>query len=488
VGHNFTELGLQKFDYTAYSQDSWGNINSVSRNTAFVVPNAPQIVFVDEIPPVTPVSGASKSVTFTFDVYDENSALSSSGYNDLNFSTLKAKFTRGSIERESLDGACFNISDYGDDNTIVQCTVKMKYFDEPGNWNISVEIQDKIGNLVTNESTYFHYNYATYMTVTPLNWENLGTGSLNVFSESPMRIFNRGNQKINSLEISAVNLNGSIIVEEVIDVGNFSVNLTKIDGSCAGNQLSHNVPVSVDDSVLDFGEDSFYDLYFCIGKVPEVSFQEYTSIWVIEPINFILSLVKSFNLFNLEIFAFAVGIVVRKRKKKVSDLRKKLKRKYGLKVDDLLSLDKDLKESGLNIDEFFEEVKEERELEIQIPIVIFRHNIGPAEVLCKYLKENKNMRFSEIGNLINRDERTVWINYRNALKKKENKMRSRGEIFVSVKIFADRKLSILESIVNYLKNQGLKNLEIAELLGKDQRNIWTLYSRVKKKLELEIKN
>ena len=38
-----------------------------------------------------------------------------------------------------------------------------------------------------------------------------------------------------------------------------------------------------------------------------------------------------------------------------------------------------------------------------------------------------------------------------------------------------------ESVVNYLKQEGFKNSEIAEILGKDQRNIWTLGERARRK-------
>ncbi len=49
-------------------------------------------------------------------------------------------------------------------------------------------------------------------------------------------------------------------------------------------------------------------------------------------------------------------------------------------------------------------------------------------------------------------------------------------------IFQDRSLSVLEIMVEYLKEQkGLSYHEIAILLNRDDRTIWTVYSRVKKK-------
>lgn len=49
-------------------------------------------------------------------------------------------------------------------------------------------------------------------------------------------------------------------------------------------------------------------------------------------------------------------------------------------------------------------------------------------------------------------------------------------------IFCDRSLSVLEVLVAYLKDQKhLTFHEIARLLNRDDRTIWTVYTRGKKK-------
>ena len=49
-------------------------------------------------------------------------------------------------------------------------------------------------------------------------------------------------------------------------------------------------------------------------------------------------------------------------------------------------------------------------------------------------------------------------------------------------IFKDRSLSVLEAIVKYLKEERMLSYhEIAVLLKRNDRTIWTVYSRVKKK-------
>ena len=58
--------------------------------------------------------------------------------------------------------------------------------------------------------------------------------------------------------------------------------------------------------------------------------------------------------------------------------------------------------------------------------------------------------------------------------------KTKDKLLMDINIVSNRRLSILESIVKYLKEKGYRNVEIAQLLGKDQRNIYTLYNRAVK--------
>lgn len=59
-----------------------------------------------------------------------------------------------------------------------------------------------------------------------------------------------------------------------------------------------------------------------------------------------------------------------------------------------------------------------------------------------------------------------------------------SQILVPTTIFCDRSLSFLESLVEYLKEQlHLSYHEIGMLTNRDERNIWTLYDRARKKRE-----
>lgn len=55
-------------------------------------------------------------------------------------------------------------------------------------------------------------------------------------------------------------------------------------------------------------------------------------------------------------------------------------------------------------------------------------------------------------------------------------------ILVPSYILKDRSIAVLETIVEYLKeNRGLNYHEIGLLLERDERTVWTAYNRVKRK-------
>jgi len=49
-------------------------------------------------------------------------------------------------------------------------------------------------------------------------------------------------------------------------------------------------------------------------------------------------------------------------------------------------------------------------------------------------------------------------------------------------IFKDNNLTFLEAAIEYLKDkEGLSFREISHTIFRDERNVWTIYNRVKKK-------
>ena len=145
-----------------------------------------------------------------------------------------------------------------------------------------------------------------------------------------------------------------------------------------------------------------------------------------------------------------------------------LKEKYNVSSDEILSL--------------IEKKPVSKEILITVDKV-WTKGLSALEVIWKYMKEEVEFNYAKIALLLNRNNRTIWTTYNNAVKKKKEKIPVKeSRFFVPVSVFKDRKFSVLEVIVSYLKdNFNLRYSEIAVLLARDERNIWTVYNRSKKK-------
>ncbi|HLC50430.1 MAG TPA: hypothetical protein VJI97_03300 [Candidatus Nanoarchaeia archaeon] len=165
-----------------------------------------------------------------------------------------------------------------------------------------------------------------------------------------------------------------------------------------------------------------------------------------------------------------------------------------MEKQELISNFKDLsKEDKLGIIAIFvEELKHSHDIsaeeilqkkEIFIPIGIFNNDkLSCLENTVKYLKENSNLKFSKIAKLLNRSSKTIWSTYSNASKKFPGHFSdlSRNEI-IPVSVISNRKLSTFEGIVAFLKSKNHSNHEIAVMMQRDDRTIWSIYDRAKKK-------
>ena len=123
--------------------------------------------------------------------------------------------------------------------------------------------------------------------------------------------------------------------------------------------------------------------------------------------------------------------------------------------------------------------------EVKVPISVFNNDyLSSLENIVKYLRENLLLSFRQIADLTNRNEIALAVTYRNAKKKMPDKfaVTEISPYSIPVSILQDRNISVLENIVAYLKDTfGLAYHKIAVLLNRDDRTIWTVYQRAKKK-------
>ena len=154
-------------------------------------------------------------------------------------------------------------------------------------------------------------------------------------------------------------------------------------------------------------------------------------------------------------------------------------------------------------------VKKEKQAEkrVFVPSSIFQdRDLAPLESISEYLKEEKGLSYHEIAELLKRDDRTIWTCCYRAKKKREKKADKKKKSVkvkkakslvssapsveemedIPLDIFHNRDLAPLEGISKYLKENADKSLhEIAVLLNRDDRTIWTCYNRAQKKLGLK---
>ena len=96
--------------------------------------------------------------------------------------------------------------------------------------------------------------------------------------------------------------------------------------------------------------------------------------------------------------------------------------------------------------------------------------------------ENKNLSLKKISVILNRSNRNIWNTYNNSKKKFSEKLVIGESVLLPVSILENLKFTFLENIVSYLKeHQKLSYHEIGVILHRDDRTIWTVYNRAKKR-------
>ncbi len=173
-------------------------------------------------------------------------------------------------------------------------------------------------------------------------------------------------------------------------------------------------------------------------------------------------------------------------------------REYGkifLKEGDSLGkLDQMLSElsskCGMDYNNLLQLLKK-REDYVSIPASLFNNPLCPLENVVLYLHIKFGFSQTEIAGMLERDHTTIWTTLEHAMKKiKLGKYKEimdlvddTNQILVPIEVFSDRKLSILESLSIYIKDKfGMSYHQIAMILGKNDRTVWTVVNRARKKL------
>ena len=175
-----------------------------------------------------------------------------------------------------------------------------------------------------------------------------------------------------------------------------------------------------------------------------------------------------------------IGLLLKRNERTIWTVYQKAKKKY--QDNDLLefkllfnAVKRRYKLSSLDLVRFLDEK------EILIPDCIFTKNLSVFQSVVIYLKKNLHLKNNKIALLLHKSQKSIWQAYNKSKKLSSFRIVS-SKYFIPVSCFTPS-LTILESVVVYLKERWLLNYhQIGLLLKRDDRTIWTVYQRAKKKI------
>ncbi|MGV8141366.1 MAG: hypothetical protein ACP5NW_02910 [Candidatus Woesearchaeota archaeon] len=153
-----------------------------------------------------------------------------------------------------------------------------------------------------------------------------------------------------------------------------------------------------------------------------------------------------------------------------------IEKKHNISREELLQI----------VEEVLSAIESRRDTTESIPVTILKFSrLSSLETIVKFLRENRNMSYSSIGKNLSRNPKTLAVTYAVAHRKMPESFSKRLENDthrIPFTAFSGR-LSILECICTYLKSRNHSYADIARMIGKDQRTVWTVCKRAEVKLE-----
>ncbi|MBW2968238.1 hypothetical protein KY362_07165 [Candidatus Woesearchaeota archaeon] len=117
-----------------------------------------------------------------------------------------------------------------------------------------------------------------------------------------------------------------------------------------------------------------------------------------------------------------------------------------------------------------------------VPLSIFNSKLGTLESIVKYLREEAGMSYAAIAEVLGRNQGPVGVTYRRSLTKMKSRLDLSSDVQLPFEVLRSRKLSVLESIAYHLAKQGHSWHEIASIMHRHDKTIWTVLDRAKSKM------
>lgn len=120
--------------------------------------------------------------------------------------------------------------------------------------------------------------------------------------------------------------------------------------------------------------------------------------------------------------------------------------------------------------------------EESVPVTIFTTPLSPLESITRYLKENMGKKLVEISSIIGRSSAALSPAYRKSISKKFE-IKKTGIMIPLGEFEKNKDLSVLEIVASHMRSRGLSFTEIARILERDVRTIWTVCKRAEVKIK-----
>ncbi len=117
-----------------------------------------------------------------------------------------------------------------------------------------------------------------------------------------------------------------------------------------------------------------------------------------------------------------------------------------------------------------------------IPLSIFNPHLGALESIVKYMREELSLDYASIARIMHRNEGPIGVTYRRAKAKHDRTLSITSAEHIPFDLFSNQKLSVFENIAYYLAKQGHDWHDIAMILHRNDKTVWTVLDRAKRKM------
>jgi len=232
--------------------------------------NAPRVETISTIPNPSVTETGQTNITFFANVSDPDGLT--------NLVAVNATFNRtGQSIRENA--TCVNVTAFNSTLGNYSCTIRIWYWDQAGDWNVTVNATD-LDNNIAGKISGFTLGSTSAFLISPsaLTWANAAPGAINrTPSNQPTLMNNTANTNITvgNVQVRAYDLEGFPNKAYSIQAGNFSIapyTGSFVECNTTATTMINASYAAIGGTALNIGNNTDNkgqaNLYYCLRQVP----------------------------------------------------------------------------------------------------------------------------------------------------------------------------------------------------------------------------